>query len=123
MKSGASRVTAANHEMRDEEVLRANKELAAYFRGKRTEREARAALKIIKAFIRERERADPRSLRPLPGPKSGTVPKRSASRKIKAVRMKAGQPLRRPFDRALADRREPEPKAPLGETLARDKPE
>ena len=40
--------------MRDQEVVRANRELAAYFKGKRTEREARAALKIIKAFVRDR---------------------------------------------------------------------
>jgi hypothetical protein len=53
-------------EIRDQEVLRANKELAAYFKGKRTEREARAALKTIKAFIRDRERADPANRRPLP---------------------------------------------------------
>ena len=45
--------------VRDQEVLRANRELAAYFKGRRTEREARAALKIIKAFVRDRERRDP----------------------------------------------------------------
>jgi len=44
----------AEVDIRNEEVLRANRELAAYFKGKRTEREARAALKIIKAFIRYR---------------------------------------------------------------------
>ena len=54
-------------EIREQEVLRANRELAAYFKGQRTEREARAALKIIKAFIRDRERLDPASRRPLPG--------------------------------------------------------
>jgi len=53
--------------MRDQEVLRANRELAAYFKGRRTEREARAALKIIKAFVRDRERRDARSRPPLPG--------------------------------------------------------
>ncbi len=51
--------------MRDHEVVRAKRELAAYFKGRRTEREARAALKIIKAFIRQRERD--REKRPLPG--------------------------------------------------------
>ena len=56
----------ADREMRDQEVLRANRELAAYFRGRRTEREARAALKIIKAYVRERERRDPASRPPLP---------------------------------------------------------
>ena len=32
--------------IREQEVLRAHRELAAYFRGRRTEREARSALKI-----------------------------------------------------------------------------
>jgi hypothetical protein len=54
-------------DVRDQEVLRANKELAAYFKGLRTEREARGSLKIIKAFIRSRERQDPKSRPPLPG--------------------------------------------------------
>jgi hypothetical protein len=61
------RVTPAEQQMRDREVLRANKDLAAYFRGDRTEREARAALKIIKAFVRDRERRDAGSRPPLPG--------------------------------------------------------
>jgi hypothetical protein len=56
----------AEADRRDQEVLRANRELAAYFRGRRTEREARAALKIIKAFIRDRERTDAAERRPLP---------------------------------------------------------
>jgi len=61
--------------MRDQEVLRANRELAAYFKGRRTEREARAALKIIKAFVRDRERRDARSRPPLPGfPGSPGIP-------------------------------------------------
>jgi len=63
---------SAEHEIRDQEVLRANKELAAYFRGARTEREARAAIKIIKAFIRDRERVTPAKRRPLPATKAGT---------------------------------------------------
>ena len=56
----------AEREMRAQEVLRANRELAAYFRGRRTEREARAALKIIKAFVKEREKRDAGSRPPLP---------------------------------------------------------
>jgi hypothetical protein len=56
----------AEDEIRNQEVLRATRELAAYFKGRRTEREARAALKTIKAFIREREQADPAARRPLP---------------------------------------------------------
>jgi hypothetical protein len=66
-KNAGIRDTAGEQEMREQEVLRANKELAAYFKGRRTEREARAALKIIKAFIRDRERLDAGSRRPLPG--------------------------------------------------------
>jgi hypothetical protein len=54
-----------DQEMRDREVVRAKRELAAYFKGRRTEREARAALRIIKAFVRQRERD--REKRPLPG--------------------------------------------------------
>ena len=67
---GATRETAAERERRDQEVLRANRELAAYFKGRRTEREARAALKIIKAFVRDRQRRDATGLPPLPGARS-----------------------------------------------------
>src|SRR4026209_1071391 len=66
----AAGVDEAEQALRNEEVLRANRELAAYFKGRRTEREARAALKIIKAFIRDRERTDPASLAPLPAAKA-----------------------------------------------------
>jgi hypothetical protein len=55
-KTRGTRENALEQNMRDQEVLRANRELAAYFKGQRTEREARAALKIIKAFVRDRER-------------------------------------------------------------------
>jgi hypothetical protein len=65
-KRPASHGRPAEDEIRSQEVLRANRELAAYFKGRRTEREARAALKTIKAFVRERERADPAARRPLP---------------------------------------------------------
>lgn len=78
-------------EIRGQEVLRANKELAAYFKGRRTEREARAALKIIKAFIRDRERVDPASRRPLPG----AEPSR-ASAKVRARKRTAGPSKERP---------------------------
>src|SRR5207247_4514914 len=66
-KQDVTKDSSTDQEMRDQEVLRANRELAAYFRGRRTEREARAALKIIKAFVRERERADSEHRPPLPG--------------------------------------------------------
>lgn len=59
--------SAADQHLRDQEVMRANRELAAYFKGRRTEREARAALKIVKAFVRDRERCDPKNRPPLPG--------------------------------------------------------
>jgi hypothetical protein len=55
--------------VRDQEVMRANRELAAYFRGRRTEREARAALKILRAYVRARARMDPKTRPPLPGAK------------------------------------------------------
>ena len=69
--------TPADRDMRAQEVVRANRELAAYFRGRRTEREARAALKIIKAFVRERERRDPQHRPPLPGLRPAKVPART----------------------------------------------
>ena len=78
-KRPASQGRPAEDEIRDQEVLRANRELAAYFKGRRTEREARAALKIIKAFVRDRERADPATRRPLPivgAAKESTVARR-----------------------------------------------
>src|SRR6185295_14542063 len=57
---------------------RANKELAAYFRGQRTEREARNALKTIKAYVRYRERLDPAAVRPSPAARPPrTTPSRS----------------------------------------------
>lgn len=69
--NGAStRESAAEQEVRDQEVLRANRELAAYFKGQRTEREARAALKIIRSFVRDRERVEMDKRRPLPGARS-----------------------------------------------------
>jgi hypothetical protein len=66
-KQEITRDSGAEQQMRDQEVLRANRELAAYFNGRRTEREARAALKIIKAFVRDRERRDGKNRPPLPG--------------------------------------------------------
>ena len=82
-KRPASQGRPAEDEIRNQEVLRANRELAAYFKGRRTEREARAALKIIKAFVRDRERADPATRRPLPivgAAKESTVARVAAAR-------------------------------------------
>jgi hypothetical protein len=70
----------AEVDIRNEEVLRANRELAAYFKGKRTEREARAALKIIKAFIRYREKIAPSKRLPLPGASHRDRPARPVKR-------------------------------------------
>src|SRR5215472_4549042 len=71
---------------RDQEVLRATRELAAYFKGERTEREARAALKIIKAFIRDRQHTPPGKRRPLPGMKAAPEPEPKAKRTQKPRR-------------------------------------
>ena len=96
--SRASAETASELAMRDQEVVRANRELAAYFKGRRTEREARAALKIIKAFVRDRERSDSRSRRPLPGlravktPASGEDTKAAKPKRRKAHKRRAPRP-------------------------------
>jgi hypothetical protein len=80
-KEAASRSGIDTQELREQEVLRANRELAAYFKGRRTEREARAALKIIKAFIRDREHMDPVKRRPLPGTAPARRQKNTAAHK------------------------------------------
>jgi hypothetical protein len=80
-KPGVTRESAADQEMRDQEVLRATRDLAAFFKGRRTEREARAALKIIKAFVRDRERREPGSRPPLPGAGVTKTPKEVTNRK------------------------------------------
>ena len=78
-KPGVPRESEATQDMRDQEVLRANRELAAYFKGRRTEREARAALKIIKAFVRDREHQAESSHRPLPSAGLTPTPKNVVS--------------------------------------------
>ena len=86
MSTSRKKAASAGHvdlqELREQEVLRANRELAAYFKGQRTEREARAALKIIKAFIRDREHLEPEKRRPLPG--ATTAQQRKTAGKHKA---------------------------------------
>ncbi len=85
--------THANEQaMRDQEVLRANKELAAYFKGQRTEREARAALKIIKAYVRDREQLDAKTRPALAG--AGTAKKLKEPRR----RAKRRKPGRKPVE-------------------------
>jgi hypothetical protein len=119
-KNGTVRETAAERERRDEEVLRANRELAAYFKGRRTEREARAALRIIKAFIRERERGDPRSLRPLPGAKSPAVIKRTKTRKDGTVRTRARQKAHRPPEDTPVEGRQDAENIPAREAVPQE---
>jgi hypothetical protein len=87
LNRGVPRANRAEHEIREQEVLRANKELAAYFKGRRTEREARAALKTIKAFVRYRERLDSGNRRPLPGARPPKAKKRKP-KKAKAPKPK-----------------------------------
>ena len=79
-KPGATRERATDRQLHDQEVLRANRELAAYFKGRRTEREARAALKTIKAFVRDRERQDAKARPPLPAA-AISMPRVGSSRK------------------------------------------
>jgi hypothetical protein len=80
---------STGHDIREQEVRRANKELAAYFKGQRTEREARAALKRIKAYVRYRERLDPASRRTLPAAQSPRATKSRTSKKPAAVEVVA----------------------------------
>jgi hypothetical protein len=91
--------SAGEQDMRDQEVLRANRELAAYFKGRRTEREARAALKIIKGFVRHRERQDARTRSPLPGLRAKTAPaekKKARAKPLRAVKRRAATSPRPP---------------------------
>lgn len=98
------RESAAEREMRDQEVLRANRELAAYFKGLRTEREARAALKIIKAYVRSRERQDPRQRPPLPG-----APRSAPTRAVKPTRRVHRRPQPAPTEHVSPDTQPVEP--------------
>ena len=83
-KQQSTHQTTTERQVREQEVLRANQELSAYFKGRRTEREARAALKIIKAFVRERESLDPGSRPPLPGREAAKTTKPATKRKTSA---------------------------------------
>src|SRR5947208_16071013 len=87
-KRAAADQSPVERDMRDQEVIRATRELAAYFKGGRTEREARAALKIIKAFVRERERLKPESRPPLPGTKGTAKQAAPAPAKKRAAKRK-----------------------------------
>ncbi len=50
-ETGVTQNSAAEREMRGQEVLRANRELAAYFKGRRTEREARVTGEIQRELV------------------------------------------------------------------------
>src|ERR1700730_5640858 len=100
-KTGVTRASAVEQNMRDQEVLRANRELAAYFKGQRTEREARAALRIIKAFVRDRERGDASGRPPLPGADVAKTPKEAVRPRIvsEGVERHRRKPRRKPQDK------------------------
>ena len=85
-----------DQELREQEVLRANRELAAYFKGQRTEREARAALKIVKAFIKDRERTDAESRRPLPGAPPAPAAKSDRRKPVAPIKKIRRRSVRRP---------------------------
>jgi hypothetical protein len=120
-KTGVTRESAVEQNMRDQEVLRANRELASYFKGQRTEREARAALKIIKAFIRDREHRDASSRPPLPGvdvaktPKEATTSRKSGDvgeRHRRTLRRKAQDKLSKSVTASIEPRLNPDPPQP-----------
>jgi hypothetical protein len=90
----------ADQAIRDQEVLRANRELSAYFKGRRTEREARAALKTIKAFIRERERMEPKNRSALPGLESARRRDKISSRESRGSGLRRARTSRRAPQRA-----------------------
>jgi hypothetical protein len=126
-KSGVTPESAAERALRDEEVRRANRELVAYFKGRRTEREARAALKIIKAFVRSRERLDPGDRPALPGADAAKPPKKGTT--SKAVRDSGGgsrrTPPRRPREKSsksAAGSSEPKVRAPSEASPESDEP-
>lgn len=106
-KRSTPETDSSEQEIRQQEVLRANRELAAYFKGRRTEREARAALKIIKAFIRDREELDPGVRRPLPG----AAPAAKAPNERQHKRSAASRDRRRPT-RTTPRRSAKQPAAP-----------
>jgi hypothetical protein len=90
---------SGDYDLRKQQV-NANRELAAYFKGRRTEREARSALKIIKAFVRDRERQDPRSRPALPGVKAATASKELKAREAGDGRKRHRRtPRRKPRDK------------------------
>src|SRR6185503_12419037 len=117
LRNEGTRGHADDAAIRDQEVVRANKELVAYFKGQRTEREARAALKIIKAFVREREHTDPKRRRPLPGTEPAAAA-RATTRAIKPPRKRA---TRRRIPRQVRDSTAPA-RSQNGEAVASDAP-
>ena len=114
-------VSAATADMRDQEVLRATRELAAYFKGLRTEREARAALKIIKAFVKQRERSEADRRRPLPGLEPVAAPQRVAVRtRRKSAVAHPRKSRRHAAERTAAEAPEPAPALEANDDRAPD---
>ena len=114
-------VSAATAEMRDQEVLRATRELAAYFKGLRTEREARAALKIIKAFVKQRERSEADRRRPLPGLEPVAAPQRVAVRtRRKSAVAHSRKSRRHAAERTATEAPEPAPALEANDDRAPD---
>jgi hypothetical protein len=112
---------SATDDVRDQEVLRANAELAAYFNGLRTEREARAALKIIKAFIKKRERSDAARRRPLPGLEPVAAPKHEMPRKRKkSAETRRPKTRRQVQDRTINDQDESQAALETNDTRGQD---
>ena len=92
MPPSRKRTAVTEYNSQAQEVLRANRELAAYFKGRRTEREARSALKIIKAFVKARERMPVERRPPLPAAanlsRTGKPPAHARPRRRAPVRRK-----------------------------------
>jgi hypothetical protein len=105
---------AIDQDARDQEAVRAFRELSAYFKGRRTEREARAALKILKAFIRERERVDPAKRPPLPRRDGKPAPNVSARKKSPSKRVRQ-RPQRTGMAAEAVGKREPNVPTPSTE--------
>src|SRR5690349_11685914 len=77
-KRGVTTTERDEQALRDQEVLRATKELAAYVKGARTEREARAAMQAT-------------SRRPLPGAPAGHANPNSLKKAAKRPRPVKGK--------------------------------
>jgi hypothetical protein len=106
--------TDSDQGARMQEGIRAKKELDAYFKGLRTDREARAALKMIKAFVRERERQDPSrripftTKAPVPRAEARTPHKQPRRHVSRTASRRAGTKRPTPLPATVAPGSEPE---------------